>query len=359
MPLKSHISSVAMAAALFCLPAAVSAQETHTITPSFPDHFKVKTVQVTNQSQETSGMGGEAVAQNTRTTMTTLGETDRVADGFHAKYYIDTFEVQALGPDGKPTTEDAMMNSIAQMMKDMGPAEVTLDRNLMPQRVDNIEDIKAKAKAALNASPEFKDNGVGDMLYNMMLANLTPETAADFLKQSKQAGDFFNKPLTIGQPVAMGGEPISFMGGTFKMNGTMTLVSWEEGKTAHLTYVMTPSAEDMRTFVGGIIKNLMNSMMPAMTQNSDPETMKMVQEMMDRMVQNMRITMAMSCNVDVSLVNYIDNHTECVTDTVMDLDLKTMMPDAMLKENPDAAKSLPTIHMVQKMHMTSDASLVQ
>jgi hypothetical protein len=343
MSAKTLASSVALTAALLCLPVVGYAQETHTITPHFPEHFKTRTTTTTDTSQD---MKGQKTTSHTQGIV--LAEIDKTATGYYARYSMESFDSSSLGPDGKPTAQDAQQKEMFKILMQVGKAEVTLDDTLTPVRVDNLDEIKAKAKEALTSTPELKADGIGEKLYNFMVAGQTPESAANLLRQGKQAGNFLNVPLTVGKPVAISGEPMQILGGSFNMNATITLQTYEEGKTAHLTYVMTPSSDDMHTFLAGMMKNMMGAMAPA---DATPEQVQMLNKMFD----NIQMTMTLTCDVDYSLTNYIDTGTVCDTDTVMVMDMKKMLPPEMLGKD---ASEMPVLTIKQADHSVADRVLI-
>ncbi|ESQ83085.1 hypothetical protein AEAC466_14575 [Asticcacaulis sp. AC466] len=339
-----------LATILFAAP--VMAQDTHTISPKFPDHFEIRATQTSDQSQETALNGTPAKTEKTTTNLSFTGKTDRAGDGFHAVYTIDTLDMKSTDGTGQPSPSAPLVDELAKVIRGIGPAQLTLDRNLDPVSIDNIEDIKAHIKTSLEGSSAMQ-GAAGTMLYNMMIGNLTPETAAGLLRQNGQRGSYLNKPLTVGQAVAFGGEPISLMGGTFRMGGTVTLTKWEEGKAAHLTSVMAPTQDDLRTFIGGVIKNMMGSAMAMDTTKKDPEAAKAVNEMFDRMVAAMDMKMSMTCDTDLSLVNYVDTHTVCSTSTVMTMDMGKMAPRGPSEDKP------AVMTVTQMARQTADTVMVK
>ncbi|MBW8882453.1 MAG: hypothetical protein JF615_13845 [Asticcacaulis sp.] len=187
----------------------------------------------------------------------------------------------------------------------------------------------------------------------MLLANLTPESAAAFMRQSKQSANFFNVPLTVGQPVRVDTAPMEIMGASLRTNTNMTLTSWEEGKVAHLHYVMAPTDEDLHNFMATLLGSMFGSLLQGKEGAAEAKTI------LDRMIQNMEMTMSVACDVDFSLVNYVDTHQVCDTKTFVKMDMKKIMPPEMLKDNPAQAEQLPVITMTQTDHLTSDSNLVQ
>lgn len=340
------MSTAAVAAVLMCLPAVALAQDTvaHTIVPQFPDHFVLRTTTVTDQDQVTQGVGkashSETVVQS---------DTSRTPTGFHATYKLLTYDTTSKDAAGQVVPKTAIEQDMVKTMKDIGVAQVTLDNDLTPMSVDNIEDIKAAFKTMLTSSPSYAKDGMGDKLYDFMFANLTAESAADLLKQGRQAKTFFNRSMVVGQPVAMTGEPMKILGSSFNMNATLTLTSWQEGKTAHFIYVMTPTPEDLHTFIAGFMQNMMSKMMP----QADASMSKL----MTNMVNAMHITMTLSCDVDVNLANNLENHSVCTNKTDMSIDIKSALPPEMLKDNK-AMADMPTMTMTQDSTITTDSVLV-
>ena len=87
----------------------------------------------------------------------------------------------------------------------------------------------------------------------------------------------------------------------------------------------------------------------------DKETMEMV----ERMAEKMLLTMVMTCEVEVSLVNYVDLHSDCRTEMKMHMDMKDLMPPEMLAESPEMAADLPTLDYLSSSRDVSDRTLVQ
>ncbi|MBW8882115.1 MAG: hypothetical protein JF615_12055, partial [Asticcacaulis sp.] len=146
MRFKSVFSPAVAAAAFLCLPAVVQAQETHTITPHFPDNFKLQFKVVNDEVQDSQGK-----RQTTHSAMTASGEVTRQGNGYHGNYRVDSFDIDEQGGDQNDAAGEAMKRQVLDAIKNL-PAEVTLDANLDPVRIDNLDAVKAEARKRLTAS---------------------------------------------------------------------------------------------------------------------------------------------------------------------------------------------------------------
>ena len=343
--------AMAMAALVLVSPVVAKSQEVHTISPHFPDHFKLRTTSIGDQDQVSQGKH-----QTTHSEMETLADIQKLPVGYRAVYSLVNMKSVGLGPDGRPTAQGQQMEKMVQMFRDIGTAQVTMDDNLDPVTVDNIEDIKAKLKLAMTSTPEMQKDNAGEKVYALMFGSLTPQSAGAFLKMAKRQGNVYNRPLPLGQAVALSSAPMQFMGTSFNLNSTVELTRWEEGKTAHLMLVMAPTDADMQRFLGGLLKNMMASLMPP---DDGKGTNAQMNQVMDRMVANMKMAMKTTCDVDIDLNNDINTHVVCAGETDMSMDLRKILPDDVLKAHPEVGAKLPLITMVQTSHSTNDTSLVQ
>jgi hypothetical protein len=233
-----------------------------------------------------------------------------------------------------------------KVIRGVGPVYVTLDGNLDPVRVDNIDNIKAYIKKALETDSGFPAEVV-PLVYNMLTADLTPETAADLLRQNGQRGGYLNIPLTIGQPAAIRGAPVFLLGGAFRVDGTVTLTKWEEGKTAHLTLVLTPTQEDMRAIIRGVSKKLLRGTTIELSPKDTEAENKAMADILDEIAAETDIKMSMTCDTDLSLVNYIETHMVCLSSTQTTMDRGKMRPtDPSGEKPPVTTRAQTTRHAV-------------
>ncbi|WP_443747350.1 hypothetical protein [Asticcacaulis solisilvae] len=342
MALK-HVLAAGSMAAILAAASGVQAQETHTLVPHFPDNFKTRTTIVSDNDQT---MQGKPVATHSKIVM--LTDMRKTADGYHATLTVESADSKMDGADGTP--QAAMAAKMSSLLTTVGHVEATYDKDMMPVRIDNLDDIKTKVKALMTADTDPQKKAAGEAVYNMMFANLTPESAAQFLKQMKQSSMVFNRPLVVGVDTPVTGDPMTMMGATFRMTGTAKLVSWTEGKSARLTYSIAPTDEDMHNFVVAIVKNVVNQM--AAGQDAK------VKDMMDRMLDGMKVHMTSTCDVDVDLVDTANSHGDCTTRSDMTMDLRKMFTEDDLKAKPELAQKLQVITMTQSGHVVVDSVVV-
>ncbi|ESQ86983.1 hypothetical protein ABAC460_21625 [Asticcacaulis sp. AC460] len=337
MHFKRFIASAAVSAALVSLPVMANAAEPYVIKPSFPDNFKMKITVVSDDVEDTMGE-----VKKTHLDMGASAELNRSGDGYKGTYRIETFDMKIVGADGKSQISAMETAMASSLIKSIGVAKVTMNSNLEPVSVDNIEDIKASMKSLLTAG---SDGDEGTLLYNMLIANQTPETAANLIRQSNKAVSFYNIPLTLGQPVELPPATLDFLGSTLKTRTTMTLKSWEAGKTARLSYVMNPTEEDLNAFMSVMMKGMASQL----SQGEEAENV----EIMNRIADNMTMTMVEDCEIDVDLVNPINYTSTCDTDIVMSIDLLKIMQVESPPEGTPAVMSFK-----QSSHKVSDTRVV-
>jgi hypothetical protein len=342
MSFKSVFACAAGVAALVSAPAL--AQETHIIKPVFPENFSFTTSMVSDDVEE--GMGEKEtkhIALGADATVTRKG------DGFKATYRISSFDMQTAGPDGKPKFTPMQMKLVEGMIKGIGVAEVTMDKDLRPVSVDNIETIKATINA-------LADMGKGEdatemKIFQLMVKDMTPQSAAELISKGQKSSSYFNRPLELNKLVELPSETVEMMGTVLRTNMTMTLTGWEEGKAARLRFVMKPRDEDLRVFVSGILKAMVDQM-----PEKDEGTTK---EIMGRMADHMEMTMVETCDVDVSLVNSIDTRATCDDAMKMTMDLKFIFPQDVLEKQPDAAANMPVITLTETSKKVVETKLTK
>ncbi len=335
--------TVAAMAALMSASGGAGAQETHTITMHVPETFKSRTTIASDNAQTMQGR-----TTQTHSKIVMLTDMRKTADGYHATLNFESADIKMDGDNGTP--QAAMAAKMSGLMTSVGRVEATYDKDLTPIRIDNMEDIKAKIKAAMTDDADAQKKAAGEAVYNMMFANLTPESAAKFLKQMKQANMVFNRPLPLGVEVPMSGDPISLMGSTFRMSGTIKLTAWTEGKSAHLVYTIAPTDEDMHAFVTGMLKNMVDRL----AEGQDDKA----KEMMGRMFDSMKMHMVSTCDIDVDLANTVNSQGDCTTHTDMTMDLRKMLTDEQLKASPQLANQLQVISMTQTGHTVTSSVVV-
>ncbi len=323
------------------LPAQAADGDTHIIVPHYPDHFKYTTTSVNDDTQQTMG-------KTSLRHMKTVAQADvtKTADGgYKGTYVIQSLELTNTTPDGQPVPAKPADEMIKAFYSSLGPIEVTFDKDMAPVRIDNFDALKDKLHTAMLQS-SLNKNGSAEAVYNAMFANLTAESAAKFLNQAQTQASPFNRPLVLNQTVAMSGAPLNFFGADLNLNASMTLVSWEEGKSARIHYVLAPSSDDLHNFMTKMIRTILSKS----AQQPDAKT----QEMFDRLMANMHMDMNTDCEIDIDLANSTGRHSDCHTTVAMSLDLSKMLTEADLKAHPDAAKSLPVVTVNSDSHAVSD-----
>jgi hypothetical protein len=330
MSFKSVLACAAGVASLLSAP--VLAQETHIIKPAYPDSFNFTTTMVSDDIEE--GMGEK---QTKHIALGADATVTRKGDGFKAIYRISSFDMQSAGPDGKPQFTAMQMKLVEGMIKGIGVAEVTMDKDMRPISVDNIETIKATVNALADMSKGEDANEL--KIFQLMVKDMTPQSAAELISKGQKSASYFNRPLEMNKLVELPSETVEVMGAVLRTNSTMTLTGWEEGKTARLRFVMKPRDEDLKVFVSGILKAMVDQM-----PEKDEGTTK---EMMGRMADHMEMTMIETCDVDVSLVNSIDTRATCDDAMKMKMDLKFIFPKDVLEKQPDTAANMPVITLTE------------
>jgi len=342
--IEFSISALALAAALTA--ANAQAQEAHILTPQYPDHFKVE-ITSTSSTEQTSKAG-----QVTTHTRMVFDEDVRKTDqGYKATYTGVSADTDGQGPDGKPSPQAGMQKRMLGVLTTIGPAEVSLDKDMMPLSIDNIEALKPRIKQALTSSGDAKDDAMGVQLYDAFISSLTPETAAGFLKQARQAGAeaVYNRPLRLHTPVPMSGAPVALMGATMHMTGTVTLDDWKEGQSATVTTILAPTDSDLHTFMTTFVHN----MMAKMATGDDAKATAVI----NHMVEYMRMAMTATCHSTTDLTNFVVSSSKCDTTSTFTMDLAKAMPPELLKQSPQLA-NMPPISMSQVNHSVSEVRLI-
>lgn len=342
--IKFAISALVLIAAIAATDA--QAQDTHVLSPRYPDHFKVE-ITHTSSSDQTSNAG-----QVTTHTRLVFDEDVRKTDtGYKATFTGVSADADGQGPDGKPSPQAGMQKRILGVITAIGPAEVSLDKDMTPLSIDNIEILKPRIKQGLTNSGNAKDDAMGVQLYDAFVSGLTPETAAGFLKQARQAGaeTLYNKPLPLHTPVPLSGAPLSFMGATMHLTGTVTLDDWKEGQSATVTTVLAPTDSDLHSFMTAFIHNMMAKMM-----TRDEAEAK---DLIDHMVDHMKIAMTVTCHSTTDLTNFIIYNSQCDTTSAFTMDLAKAMPPEMLKQAPQLA-NMPPMSMRQVEHSVNETHLI-
>lgn len=337
------ISALALAAAISA--GHVAAQEVHTIVPHYPDAFKSETTRISDDSQTANGQHS-----TTHTQIVYRQDVQKTATGYQATYTAVSADVDSHDANGNPTPQAEQQKRMLTMMVGIGSAQVTLDNQMAPLSVDNIDDMKPKIKQGLTGTGDATKDAAGVKLYDAFIANLTPQSAAAFLKQAHDAGQMFGHPLTVHVAVPITGDSVQLMGGTFKLSGTITLDDWVEGKTARITTVIAPSEADLHTFLSGMMKTVLDRM----ATDSNAQT----KDIVEKMVAQMHMSMTETCHTTIDLSNFIANRNECDSVTSMNLDLAKALPPEMVKAAPKLAQ-LPPITVTQTQKSVTETRLLQ
>jgi hypothetical protein len=324
------------------------AQDGHTIAPVFPESFKIHMDMVNDDVEESMGeketqhidMGVDAVIA-------------RKDAGFKATYRINSFKMQTTGPDGKPKISAVEAAMIEGLLKGVGVAEVTLDKNLRATRVDNIEAIKASLNAlsSLPGADKNSEDAAELNVLQLMVKDMTPESAADLISKGQKSGNYFNIPMVLNQTIQLPQETVTLMGTPFRTSSRMTLIGWEEGKAARLRFDHTPLKEDLDVFVAGIVKTIFAQMV----EKEDAET----KAAMTRLGEHVTMTLSETCEVEVSLVNYIDTRGTCDEKVAMTMDMKYIFPEETLKKTPEVGANMPVITMTENSKKVTATKLVK
>lgn len=342
MSFKSVLACAAGVASLLSVPAL--AQDVHVIKPVFPDNFSFTTSMVSDDVEESMGeKETKHIALGADATVTRKG------DGFKATYRISSFDMQSAGPDGKPKFTPMQMKLVEGMIKGIGVAEVTMDKDLRPVSVDNIETIKATINA-------LADMGKGEdatelKIFQLVVKDMTPQSAAELIAKGQKSSGYFNRPLELNKLVELPAETVEVAGAVLRTNMTMTLTGWEEGKTARLRFVTKPRDEDLKVFISGFLK----AMIDQMPEKDEGAT----KEMMGRMAEHMEMAMIETCDVEVSLVNSVDTRSTCDEAMKLKMDLKFIFPKDVLEKQPDAAANMPVITLTETSKKAVETKLTK
>lgn len=334
MYFKRFSESVATAAVLACAPVVAGATETHTIAPDYPDSFTMRTAVTQDDTKEQFG-----VVEKTRLNMAASADIQRSGEGYQAVYRIGKFEVQKLGADGKPMIPNAMMAKLSRMVSALGTAKVTLNARMEPVTVDNVEEIKASLKAFTN-----KDKEAGAL--DMFIDSLTPESAAQWARMDNKSAGFFNTPLTLDQPVEVTSAPMELMGASLPGRTAITLQSWEEGRSARLRTVLTPSQSDLDGFMSGLMKGLADKM----AGGDDAES----RAVLARLPSSVSFKLTETCDITADLKSPGNYRSVCDTATTVSIDLLKL---GDLKELPKGVPQFLTTS--ETSHKVSETTVVR
>jgi hypothetical protein len=333
-------TSTAVAVILLFAPVVAGAAETHTIVPVYPDAF---TLQLNSVQDDVKDQFGKI--EGSRTEMAFSAEMTRKGDGYQGVYRVDKFELQIVGPDGKIQSTPAVTQMVSDMVKSAGVARVTLNNALEPVSVDNIEEIKTSVKTFMASTT--KKGSAEKVAYNAVIAGLTPETAAQWIRSTNRSGVFYNVAMTLGQPVETISAPVELMGTPIRNRTVLTLQSWEEGKAARLQSVSQPLDEDANKLIANLARNMAAQSPQAET---DEDRAKM-----ERVFDSITVRIKETCDTEVDLANPGNYRSVCDSVTTMTIDLaKLVGPDEPLPEGVP-----PTIATTETSHKVNDTRVVR
>lgn len=316
----------------------VAAPETHVITPHYPDAFKIETVQTSDAVTTTNGQ-----RSTLHTRMIYRQEVHKTANGYQATFTGVSADVDGRGPDDKPTPEAQQQQQILSLMATVGHAQVTLNDEMVPQSVDNIDDIKPRIKQGLTDTGDATKDAMGMKIYDAFISNATPQSAAKFLAQAYAGKDILRRPLVLHQPSPIDGDTVHLMGGAFKLTGTITLDDWQEGHSASLTTVFAPSDADMNVFLSGVMKTMLDRLA---TSNDDKG-----RDVVEAMIKQMHISMSQTCHTTIDLSNFVVSHSECDNVMSINMDIAKALP-------ADLVKAMPKLAQISAMQTERDTHTV-
>jgi len=234
----------------------------------------------------------------------------------------------------------------------VGPVEITLDKDLDPLSIDNIETIKPRLKAALTATGDAQADAAGITLYDAFIAKLAQQSAKTFtlVMQINQTGvkSAYNRPLPLHTPIPLSGDPDQPLGESLRQTGTVTLDDWTDGQSAKLTTVLTPLESDLHTTMTGLAK----TMLSRLANTEQPQ----FQSLMDRMLDNMHFSTTLTCHTQIDLGNFAVTQMTCDRAWTLTIDVAKALPPEVLTAKPQLAQAPPmtlkgTDHLVEETHL--------
>jgi len=363
--------AVATVVAATSLPFAVCAEEVHTLTPHFPDAFKVRSTATNDAEMTMPNQTGGVDKKGTHTTMAWTTDTKKTATGYHAVVAVENMTMEEVPPPPQPAAPAKgaagatppmdpaeVAQKLTALLKLVGNAEVSFDGQMRPLRVDNLDTLKANVKSMILMGTSAQDAQKVTSVFDLFATDITPEAAASLLKQGTQSRLPYGKPLALHQTVTLDPVTSELYGAKLPMGGTATLDSWEEGKAAHLTVVVQPTEADVRGFANALVNTMLDKIMVAVGKGPKPEEMAQVKTMIARVINGTSVQMVSTCKVDVDLTNTALTHSDCKSDVLVKIDTSKVLPEEQLAANPQAAASLKVYTVAQTSHSVSDTVLV-
>ncbi len=398
MHFKNFVAVAAVAAAT-SISFSAYAQDVHTLTPHFPDAFKVRTTTVSDALVTIPNGTAGPTTQSSHSAMAWTTDTHKTAEGYHATIAIESMDLglppapaagaspgappssvtttppvtatptvtapAAAAPPPVPApsplatmTPADLQQKMTAILKLIGNPEVSYDSRMRPVRIDNLDALKANVKNMIMVGITAQDAPKFSSIFDLFVNDITPESAASLLRQSTRSRLPFDKPLPLNTTVPLDGTTFELYGATLAVGGTATLDSWEDGKTAHLTLVTAPPESDMHMFLDSLVDAFMNKAIVAMGKDAKPEQMTPVKVMIKRFIDGTAIRVTSTCKVDVDLNDTALTHSDCMTDIYARIDTSKFMTDEQIKANPEAAAKLQVITFIETVHSVSDTVLV-
>ncbi len=442
MYFKTFVSVAAVVAAT-ALPLGVHAQETHVLSPQFPDTFKLRTTAVSDvQITMPTGPSGSQT-NSSHGSMTWTTDTHKTADGYHGTIAIEAINMTApnlpavtttsgsttttnsgptttttadattttttttttssttttgpsvtvsvppaspapgatTGPTSDPTSGPTsgmspadIQQKVTGMMKLIGNPELSYDSHMRPKRIDNLDALRGNVKAMVMMATNAQNADKVSSIFDLFLNDITPETAASFLRQSPRARLPFDKPLPLHTAVPLAPETFSLYGASLTLGGTATLDSWEDGKAAHLTLTISAPEADIHQFADTLVDAILQKAVVAVnTYAPQPATpqqglsdagapiakqIDQFRPMIHKAIDNMTLRITQTCKVDVDLTDTALTQSDCTTDFYGRIDPSKLMTAEQLKANPEAAAKLQAMVVSEKIRSVTTTTLV-
>ena len=390
MYFKTFVAVTAMAAAT-SLPLAVHAQDVHTLAPHFPDAFKVRTTNVSDIQITVPNSTGGSDTKSSHGSMSWTSDVHKTAGGYQGTLAIDSMDFglpstppattaatppaaaatpPAPAPTGATATTtpgaaglSATMNpadveqKLTALLKLIGNPVISYDAHMRPVRIDNLDALKANVKNMILVAANTQDAPKISSMFDLFLNDITPESAASFLRQSNRSRIPFDKPLPLNTAVPLHNETMELYGATLTVGGTATLNSWEDGKAAHLTLVAEPHEADIHAFMDTLVDAFMKKLTVAMStmgKAAKPEEMDQANAMIKRFIDNTVIHVASTCKMDVDLTNTALTHSDCTVDVYARIDASKFLTDEQLKADPATAAKLQAVTIAETVHSVTD-----
>ena len=323
----------------------------------------------TSSTTTSSSPTTPATADTTTTTTTTTNSTTTTGPSV-------TLSTPPPGPAAGQTPGQTpgmspadIQQKITGMLKLIGNPELSYDAQMRPQRIDNLDALKANVKTMIMMASNAQNADKMSAILDLFLNDITPESAASFLRQSPRARLPFGKSLALHTAVPLDGATFALYGATLTMNGTATLDSWEAGKVAHLTMTSSAPEADVHQFADVLVDAIIQKVVVAMNTYAPQQSgvdsasamagqINQIRPMIHKVIDNMTLRITQTCKVDVDLNDNALTQSDCATDVYGRIDPSKLMTDAQLKANPAAAAKLQAIVVSETIHSVTTTTLV-